>query len=94
MNYTELVAAIAANAGVSKVKTKNVVDATIKTLNDMIAEGEEIAIPGFGKFYTRIVGERECMNFATGEKMLVPEHRAPAFKFSSLTRKAVKELEV
>lgn len=94
MTYADFVAAVAANAGVSKVKTKNVVDATVKTLIDLVSEGEEITLYGLGKFTTRVTGERRCHNFVTGEIMTVPEHKRPVFKFTNDIRKNVKELDV
>lgn len=94
MTYPDFIAAVAANAGVSKVKTKNVVDATIKTLIDLVSEGEDITLYGLGKFTTRVSGERQCHNFVTGEQMTVSEHKRPVFKFANGIRNSVKELDI
>lgn len=50
MNKAELVSGIAENAGVSKREAEKVLDATLKTITDTLASGENIQLVGFGTF--------------------------------------------
>jgi DNA-binding protein HU-beta len=45
-----------------------------------VCAGEEVQIPGFGKFYVRDQKAREGRNPQSGEKMKIPASKVPAFK--------------
>lgn len=50
MNKTELVSAIAEKAGLTKVDAKNALDATLDAISEALAQGDKIALVGFGTF--------------------------------------------
>ncbi len=58
MNTTELVAKLAEGHGVSKAQTKSIVDDILKGIVDATASGEEVSLPGFGKFKVKATPER------------------------------------
>jgi DNA-binding protein HU-beta len=45
-----------------------------------LKEGDEVQIPGFGKFYVRDQKAREGKNPQTGEKMQIAARKVPAFR--------------
>ena len=50
MNKAELISAAAEQAGLSKKDTEAVVNATLDTIANTLAEGEEVRLVGFGTF--------------------------------------------
>ena len=50
MNKTELISAIAENAGLSKADAKKALDATISSVTEALKKGDKIALIGFGTF--------------------------------------------
>lgn len=89
MNKTQLIATIAETTGVPKVQAQTVVDAFIETVASELNKGNAIVIPGFGKFEARDRPARSGRNPSTGETMLLPAKRVPAFKPGSQLREAV-----
>ncbi|MBD3612099.1 MAG: HU family DNA-binding protein, partial [Hydrogenovibrio crunogenus] len=55
MNKTELVSAIAEEAGLTKADAAKALEATVSTVTKALSSGDSVAIIGFGTFK---VGER------------------------------------
>ena len=88
MNTSELVAKIAEAHSVSKTQAQAIVDGMLKAILSAAASGEEITLPGFGKFKVKETPEREGRNPANGEKIKIAASR----KLSYSPAKAVKDL--
>ena len=88
MNTSELVAKIAEAHSVSKTQAQAIVDSMLKTIVSAAANGEEISLPGFGKFKVKETPEREGRNPSSGEKINIAASR----KLTYSPAKAVKEL--
>ena len=88
MNTTELAAKLAEAHGVAKTQAKSIVDDFLKNIVDAAAGGQEVSLPGFGKFKIKETPEREGRNPANGEKIKIAASRK--LIFSSV--KAVKDL--
>ena len=80
MNKTELIAAVAEAAGVSKKDAAAVIDATFDTIAAKMAAGEKVQLIGFGTFETRERAAREGHNPLTNEKVTIAACKVPAFK--------------
>ena len=80
MNKTQLIDAIATEAGLTKVDAKKAVDAFIKTTGEQLKEGEKIALVGFGTFSVSERSARVGRNPKTGEKIEVEKKRVVRFK--------------
>ena len=91
MNKTELVAAIAEKAGITKDAAKKAVDAFTVTVTETIASGEDVALVGFGTFTVAERAEREGKNPATGEKITIAASKSPKFKAGKALKDAVNE---
>lgn len=83
MTKTDLIAAIAAGAGISKADAKKALDATTATIADAIKKGDKISLVGFGTFSTSTRAERTGVNPATGAKITIPAKTVVKFKPSS-----------
>jgi DNA-binding protein HU-beta len=88
VNTSELVAKVAEAHSVSKTQAQAIVDGMLKAILSAAASGEEISLPGFGKFKVKETPEREGRNPANGEKIKIAASR----KLSYSPAKAVKEL--
>lgn len=76
MNKTELVSAIAEKAGLTKVDAKNALDATLDAISEALAQGDKIALVGFGTFSVAEKGARTGINPATKAKIEIPARKA------------------
>ena len=80
MNKTELIAAIADKAGVSKKDAEKVVNATFDVITAAMADGDKVSLVGFGNFEVRERAAREGRNPQTGEAMTIAASKTPKFK--------------
>ena len=91
MNKTELVAAIAEKAELSKKDAEKAL-AALKAFTDVVAEelkkGEKIQLVGFGTFEVSERAERTGRNPQSGKEMVIPASKAPKFKAG----KALKDM--
>lgn len=80
MNKTELIAAVAENANISKTQAAQVLDAVLAAVADTLADGGEVALPGFGSFSVGERAERTGRNPATGETITIAAAKVVKFK--------------
>ena len=80
MNKSELVDAVAGNAGLSKVDAGKAVDSVIKEITKSLKSGNSVTIIGFGTFLVRERKARTGRNPRTGETIQISASKAPAFK--------------
>ena len=88
MNKMELVAAVAAQAGLSKKDAEAAVKAFTEVVAAELAKGEKVQMVGFGTFE---VSEREARmgrNPKSGEPMEIAASKSPKFKAG----KALKDM--
>jgi DNA-binding protein HU-beta len=88
LNTSELAAKIAETHSVSRMQAQAIVDSMLKRITSAAANGEEISLPGFGKFRVKETPEREGRNPTSGEKIKIATCRKLAFS----PAKAMKEL--
>jgi DNA-binding protein HU-beta len=79
MNAAELADKLAADHDLPKAKVKALLDATFAAVGEAVARGEEVSIPGFGKFKTAERAARQGRNPATGESIQIAASRKTAF---------------
>ncbi len=90
MNKTELVAAIAEKAQISKKDADKAVAALIETVTETLKSGDKIQLVGFGTFEVRERPERTGRNPQTKETITIPASKVPAFKAGAALKNAVK----
>ena len=89
MNKTELIAAVAEKAEITKKDAEKAVSAVIDTIIEKVADGEEIRIVGFGTFERRERKERIGCDPRTNEKITIAASKVPAFKAGKAFKEAV-----
>ena len=89
MNKTELVAAVAEKAGMTKKDAERVINATIDTIIQNLIKGEKVQISGFGNFEVKVREARVGRNPRTKESIEIPATRLPVFKASKVLKDTV-----
>ena len=89
MNKTELVAAMAENADLSKKDADKALKAFIEVVTDELKKDEKVQLVGFGTFEVAQRAAREGRNPLTGEKMQIKASKAPKFKAGKALKDAV-----
>ena len=89
MNKTDLIAAVAQSAGLTKKDSERVLNAAIDTMTAALANGEKVQISGFGAFEVKEREARIGRNPRTKEAIQIPATRLPAFKASKALKDTV-----
>ena len=90
MNKTELIAAIAAKADLSKKDAEKALVAMTETIVEEIGKGEKVQIVGFGTFESRERAARKGINPLTKAPIEIAACTVPAFKAGKALKDAVK----
>ena len=80
MNKTELIAAVAEKAEISKKDAEKAVKAFTDALAEELAKGGKVQLVGFGNFEVSERPAREGRNPRTGETMTIAASKTPKFK--------------
>ena len=88
MNKTELVAAMAEKAELSKKDAEKALKAFTDVVAEELKKGEKIQLVGFGTFEVSERKAREGRNPQNGEAMKIAASKAPKFKAG----KALKDM--
>ena len=80
MNKTELIAAVAEKAEISKKDAEKEVKAFTDAVAEELAKGGKVQLVGFGNFEVSERPAREGRNPRTGETMTIAASKTPKFK--------------
>ena len=89
MNKTELVAAVAEQADISKKDAEKVLKAFVDVVTEEMKKGEKVQLVGFGTFEVSERAAREGRNPQTGKTMKIKACKAPKFKAGKALKDAV-----
>ncbi len=89
MNKTELIAAVANNAGLTKKDSEKAVNAVLDAITATLAAGDKVQIAGFGTFEVRAREARTGRNPLTKQVIEIPATRVPAFKAGKALKDSV-----
>ena len=89
MNKTELVAAVAEHADISKKDAEKVLKAFVDVVTEEMKKGEKVQLVGFGTFEVSERAAREGRNPQTGKTMKIEACKAPKFKAGKALKDAV-----
>ena len=87
MNKTELIAAVAEKAEISKKDSEKALKAFIDVVTEQLKAGDKVQVVGFGTFEVSERAAREGRNPQTGETMKIEACKAPKF----IAGKALKD---
>ena len=80
MTKVELIASVAAEAGMSKKDAEKAVNAALAAITEELKNGGKVSLVGFGTFGVRKRAARTGKNPRTGESVQIPAATIPTFK--------------
>jgi DNA-binding protein HU-beta len=90
MKKADLVNRMAEKAELNKKQAEAALDAFVETVREALQNGERVQLIGFGTFEVRDRAARKGRNPGTGEEILIPASKVPAFKAGKGLKDAVK----
>ena len=91
MNKTELIAAVAEKAELSKKDAEAAITATVEAITQALTQGEKVQLVGFGSFEVKTRAARVGRNPKTGEEIPIAEAKLPVFKAGKALKDAVTQ---
>ncbi len=89
MTKSELAAAIAKDAGISKATAAKVLDAFTQNVTKALKKGQKVTLVGFGTFTAEKRKARKGVNPRTGETIKIKARKVPKFRASGNLKVAV-----
>ncbi|HHL0973022.1 DNA-binding protein [Bacillus thuringiensis serovar kyushuensis] len=89
MNKTELITQVAGKTGLKKSQASLAVDTLLESIQQALQNSDNVQLLGFGTFEVRERAAREGRNPSTGESLVIPAKKAPAFKAGKILKEAV-----
>jgi DNA-binding protein HU-beta len=80
MNKAQLIDAMAAGAGLTKVDAKKALDAFVAATTEALKNGDRVALIGFGSFSVSERAERTGRNPQTGKEITIAAKKVVKFK--------------
>ena len=89
MNKTELIAAVAEKADLSKKDAEAAITAAVEAITGALIEGEKVQLVGFGSFEVKKRAARVGRNPKTNDTIEIPASVVPVFKAGKALKDAV-----
>jgi DNA-binding protein HU-beta len=89
VNKSELIDAIAADAGLSKADAGKALDATLSAVTGALKKGDTVSLVGFGTFQVKSRAARTGRNPQTGATIQIAAATVPGFKAGKALKDAV-----
>ncbi|NNF95501.1 MAG: HU family DNA-binding protein [Halobacteria archaeon] len=89
VNKTELIDTVAEGADISKAAATRAVDTLLDSISKSLANGDQVALVGFGTFSVKDRAARTGRNPRTGEPIDIPAAKVPGFKAGKALKDAV-----
>jgi len=90
MNKSELIAAIADKADLSKADAGKAVDAFVEVVAKALKKNDKVSLVGFGTFAIRKRAARQGRNPKTGAVLKIAASKNPTFKAGKALKDSVK----
>lgn len=89
MNKTEIIDAIAAEAGLTKVDAGKALNAFTDAITKALKSGDSVTLVGFGTFKVNARAARTGRNPRTGAELKIAARKAPAFTAGKTLKDAI-----
>ena len=90
MTKVELIAAVAAEANLTKKDAVQAVNTALSAITTALKNGEKVTLVGFGTFEVRERPARKGRNPQTGAEITIEASKLPAFKAGKALKDAVQ----
>jgi DNA-binding protein HU-beta len=91
MKQTELIQQVADEAKLTKTQAQDALRALLKTIMQVVADGDKVTLVGFGSFEPKVRSAREGRNPKTGDPVQIPAATVPSFSAGKTFREAVNK---
>ncbi|MFN3816526.1 HU family DNA-binding protein [Brevundimonas sp.] len=89
MNTSDLIDHVAGDHSLTKAQAKAIVDGVLAKITAAAAKGEEVNLPGFGKFKVQDRPARQGRNPSTGETIQIAATKKVTFQAAKALKDAV-----
>ena len=89
MNKSDLIEAMATNAGISKAAAGKALDSMMKSITGELMTGGRVSLVGFGSFSVSDRAARDGRNPQTGATIKIPARKVVKFKAGSELKDSV-----
>lgn len=89
MNKSELIAAIAEKADLTKKDAEKAVNAFVETVEGALKKNDKVQLVGFGSFEVRQRAARKGRNPQTKKEITIPASKVPVFKAGKAFKDAI-----
>ncbi len=89
MSREALITEIVRENGCTKKEAEDVIKKFTSAVTNVLTEGGEVSLIGFGKFEVKERPERQGRNPSTGEAMTIAAKKTPSFKAGAKLKEAV-----
>ena len=89
MNKKQFIEQMVEHTNSPKSEAEKHLEAFTTAVSEALKAGEEVQLPGFGKFYVREQKAREGRNPQSGEKMQIEARKVPAFKAGKTLKESI-----
>ena len=90
MTKADLIASIAADAGITKSVAEKAVDSFVNNIEKALKNGDKVTLTGFGTFQCASRAARTGRNPRTGKEIKIDSCNIPKFKPGSKFKEALK----
>ncbi len=90
MNKTELIAAVADKADISKADAGKAIDSLFEVVGKALKKKDKVSLVGFGTFMVRERAARTGRNPKTGTPLKIKASKTPSFKAGKALKDAIK----
>lgn len=91
MNKTELIAAVAERADLSKKDAEAALNAFVEAVTEALQNGDKVQLVGFGSFEVKERAARTGRNPHTKEQIEIAAAKVPTFKAGKALKDAVNQ---
>lgn len=91
MTKADIINVIAEKTGFTKKDSEKALSAVVDTIVESVAEGNKVALVGFGTFEIKNRAERMGINPKTKEPMKIEASKLPSFKAGKAFKDAVSK---
>jgi len=89
IHTTDVVRQVARQTGLSQRVVRQVLGASLTTMQSALVAGKRVTFPGFGTFYTSQRRAGRVRSVRTGQQVEIPERRVAAFRVGEVLKRAV-----
>jgi len=91
MTKADIVNEVAKSTGIEKAAVQTVLEASMESIKESLANGEPVYLRGFGSFIIKHRAEKAARNITRNTTMTIPAHDIPAFKPAKVFVASVKK---